>query len=126
METTSKIKSMESKFSEKSNKWYYDITMENWDHWTIWHNNENAYTVWQELKYKLTLKKDSTDKYWMNEVKEKKRWWSQKNYDAEFIIAAMTCANTYAMAHPTCDINAIANGYLKRMKDTFSSSNQSK
>lgn len=92
MEKTSKIKSVSSKFSEKSNKWYYDIEMENWDKWTIWHNNENAYQVWQELKYKLTLKKDSTDKYRMNEVKDKKRWGGQRDYKIDFITKALELA----------------------------------
>lgn len=96
MENTSKIKSVSSRFSDKSNKRYYDIVMENWDTGTIWHNNENAYQVWQELKYRLKLKENSTDKYWMNEVKEKKWWYSQKNYNAEFAMKALECAVDFA------------------------------
>ena len=93
----SKIKTISSKFSENKKKWYSEIELEDWTKWTIWHDKEDDYKVGQEIAYKTSLKNWTTDQYWISEIKEnKKGWFAQRNYNADFSMKALECAVEFA------------------------------
>jgi len=93
MEKTSKIKSISSKQSQKNLKRYSALEMEDWTKWTISHDKEGQYTVWQELKYKTQPTQDDPTKFWISEIKDKKRWGSQpRDYRIDLIMKALECA----------------------------------
>lgn len=125
---TSKIIKITSNFSERSNKRYYDIELENWDKWTIANDNENAYKEWQELNYELwKFKNESAGLYRINEARQKK-WWSPRNYNAEFAMKALECAVEFAPVWKEWQTleNTLecADEMFKRLKNKSLSTNQ--
>lgn len=90
---TSKIKFIiSSKQSPKNEKRYTLLEMEDWAKWTISHEKQDQYQVWQELKYKTSPMQDDPTKFWISEVKDKKWWYPQRDYKIDFVMKAMECA----------------------------------
>ena len=118
---TSKIKAIvQSKQSPKNNKRYTILELEDWIKWTISHDTEDQYKVWQELKYKTTPTQDDPSKFWISEVKENKKGFPQRNYNAEFAMKALE----YASRSWVQNIYELADKYFDRLKKKSLSYNQ--
>ena len=118
---TSKIKAIvQSKQSPKNNKRYTILELEDWIKWTISHDTEDQYKVWQELKYKTTPTQDDPSKFWISEVKENKKGFPQRNYNAEFAMKALECASRSWVQN----IYELADKYFDRLKKKSLSYNQ--
>lgn len=120
---TSKIKSISSKQSPKNLKRYSLLELEDWTKWTISHDKEGQYQVWQELKYNTKPTQDDPTKFWISEVKENNRGGSKRNYKADFAMKALECASRKDMTIPK-EVIETAEKYFDRLQKKSLSANQ--
>ena len=73
------------------------------------------------MKYKLTAQRDNPDKFWVNIAKDKKWWFAQKNYNAEFAMKALECASRSWIEN----VYELADQYFDWLKKKSLSSSQS-
>jgi len=104
---------------------FHDLELENWDRWSVWKKKENAFTVWQEIKYEISPNPKKQWEFKIKEIKDEFKWWGwwsrQEDPQVKFIWFAMWYAKDIAVSRwwETKSLLTDADMMLKWMNEKF-------